>query len=296
MFDGFDTRRVTTGGTEIHCRVGGAGPPLVLLHGYPQTHVMWHRVAPGLAEAFTVIAPDLRGYGDSGKPTGGAEAYTKRVMAQDVVEVAAALGFERFRLTGHDRGARVAYRLALDHPARVERLALLDIAPTLETFEAMDRRGALGSFHWYFLAQPSPLPERMIGADAEGWLRYLLERWRGPGDEFDAEAVAEYARCFRDPETVRATCDDYRAGATLDCEHDAEARDAGTKITCPLLVLWGAGRRAGARSAEILDVWRRWATDVRGQGLPCGHFLPEEAPTETLAELRAFFAEPAGAG
>ena len=289
MFEGFTERRIATSGAEIHAVVGGDGPPLALLHGYPQTHVMWHRVAPRLAEAFTVVAPDLRGYGRSSKPPGGEGSanYAKRAMARDVVEVMAALGHDRFLLAGHDRGGRVAYRLALDHPDRVRRLATLDIMPTIEQFDRMDRRGALGSFHWFLLAQPSPLPERLIGGDPVSFLHDLLSRWSGAESPFAPEAMADYERSFRDPETVRATCDDYRAGATIDCDLDAADRDAGRRIACPMLALWGD--RGGDRRAAMMEVWERWATDVRGAAIPCGHFLPEEAPSETAAALLDFF-------
>ncbi len=289
MFEGFTERRIATSGAEIHAVVGGDGPPLALLHGYPQTHVMWHRVAPRLAEAFTVVAPDLRGYGRSSKPPGGEGSanYAKRAMARDVVEVMAAFGHDRFLLAGHDRGGRVAYRLALDHPDRVQRLATLDIMPTLEQFERMDRRGAVGSFHWFLLAQPSPLPERLIGGDPVSFLHDLLSRWSGAESPFAPEAMADYERSFRDPETVRATCDDYRAGATIDCDLDAADRDAGRRITCPMLALWGD--RRGDRRAVMMEVWERWATDLRGAAIPCGHFLPEEAPNETAAALLDFF-------
>ena len=289
MFEGFTERRIATSGAEIHAVVGGDGPPLALLHGYPQTHVMWHRVAPRLAEAFTVVAPDLRGYGRSSKPPGGDASanYAKRAMARDIVEVMAALGHDRFLLAGHDRGGRVAYRLALDHPDRVRRLATLDIMPTLEQFERMDRRGAVGSFHWFLLAQPSPLPERLIGGDPVSFLHDLLSRWSGAESPFAPEAMADYERSFRDPETVRATCDDYRAGATIDCDLDAADRDAGRRIACPMLALWGD--RRGDRRAVMMEVWGRWATDLRGAAIPCGHFLPEEAPDETAAALLDFF-------
>ena len=289
MFEGFTERRITTSGAEIHAVVGGDGPPLALLHGYPQTHVMWHRVAPRLAEAFTVVAPDLRGYGRSSKPPGGdgSANYAKRAMARDIVEVMAALGHDRFLLAGHDRGGRVAYRLALDHPDRVQGLATLDIMPTLEQFERMDRRGALGAFHWFLLAQPSPLPERLLGGDPVSFLHDLLSRWSGAESPFAPEAMADYERSFRDPETVRATCDDYRAGATIDCDLDAADRDAGRRIACPMLALWGD--RGGDRRAAMMEVWGRWATDLRGAAIPCGHFLPEEAPAETAAALLDFF-------
>ena len=290
MFDDFEQRRIATSGAELSVMIGGEGPPLVLVHGFPQMHAMWHRIAPDLAREFTVVAPDMRGYGDSSKPPGGegSVAYSKRAMALDIVELMASLGFDTFRYAGHDRGARVGYRLALDHPEQVERMALLDIMPTLETFEAMDYRAALGAFHWLFLAQPQPLPENLIAGDPNGFLHHLLGRWSGSDDGiFAPEAMAEYERCFADPEAVRAMCDDYRAGATVDCEHDAAAREAGTQITCPLLILWGEGRRD--RRPVMMPVWERWATNVEGRGLSCGHFLPEESPTETRDALLQFF-------
>lgn len=270
--------------------VGGDGPPLLLLHGYPQTHVIWHKVAPLLAGGFTVVAPDLRGYGASGKPPSGdnAAAYAKRVMAQDQVEAMAALGFDRFHLAGHDRGGRVAYRLALDHPDRVIRLATLDIVPTLEQFERMGQTGGMGSFHWFFLAQPAPFPERMIGADPDYFARHMLETWCGTPGAFTEEAMAAYLTAFRDPETIRASCDDYRAGFGIDCDIDRADRAAGRRIDCPMLALWGSRGRPHKRDS-VLEIWRLWATDVRGKGLDCGHFLPEEAPEETAHELRAFF-------
>ena len=289
MFDGFVEHRSTTSGAEIYAVVGGAGPPLALLHGYPQTHAMWHRVAPRLAEAFTVVVPDLRGYGRSSKPPSGegSSSYSKRAMALDIVELMSALGHQRFRLAGHDRGGRVSYRLALDHPERVERVATLDILPTLEQFERLDRHGARAAFHWFFLAQPAPFPERLIGGDPEQFLRDMLGRWSGANDPFASEAMADYLRAFNDPETVRATCDDYRAGATIDCELDAADRAAGRRIAYPMLVLWGD--RRGDRRAGMMEVWERWATNVEGVGLPCGHFLPEEAPDETASALVRFF-------
>jgi haloacetate dehalogenase len=290
VFEDFEQRRVATSGAELNVMIGGDGPPLVLVHGFPQMHAMWHRIAPDLAQEFTVVAPDMRGYGDSSKPPGGERsvAYSKRAMALDIVELMASLGFDRFRYAGHDRGARVGYRLALDHPERVERMALLDIMPTLETFEAMDYRAALGAFHWLFLAQPHPLPETLIAGDPNGFLHHLLGSWSGSDDSiFAPEAVAQYERCFADPEAVRAMCDDYRAGATIDCEHDAAAREAGTRITCPLLILWGEGRRN--RRPVMMEVWENWATNVEGRGLSCGHFLPEEAPEETRDALLEFF-------
>ena len=290
MFEGFTEQRIATSGAEIHAVVGGDGPPLALLHGYPQTHVMWHRVAPRLAEAFTVVAPDLRGYGRSSKPPGGEGSanYAKRAMARDIVEVMAALGHDRFLLAGHDRGGRVAYRLALDHPDRVRRLATLDIMPTLEQFERLDRRGALGSL---------PLvPARAAVAAARAPDRRrptcrscttCCRAGAAPRAPSRRRRMADYERSFGDPETVRATCDDYRAGATIDCDLDAADRDAGRRITCPMLALWGD--RGGDRRAGMMEVWGRWATDLRGAAIPCGHFLPEEAPNETAAALLDFF-------
>ena len=291
IFEGFEQRRVETSGAEINLVTGGSGSPLLLLHGYPQTHAMWHRVAPGLAEHFTVVAPDLRGYGDSSKPPAGDnhDGYSKRVMARDQVEVMAALGHPSFRLVGHDRGARVCYRMALDHPERVERLVLLDIVPTLEQFEQVDQGGAMGSFHWYFLAQPAPFPETLIGADPDYFLNHMLNSWCGTPGAFAPEALAEYQRCFRDPDTIRATCEDYRAGATVDCDNDRRDRDQGKRIACPLLALWGDGDLSRPhKRRNVLETWQRWADEPRGKGLPCGHFLPEEAPQETLEELLNF--------
>lgn len=289
MLDGFARHRIEVDGATIHLRSAGQGPPLLLLHGYPQSHVMWHRVAPRLAERFTVVVPDLRGYGDSAKPRGdGAHhAYSKRVMAQDQVTVMRRLGHERFAVAGHDRGGRVAYRLALDHPERVTRLAVLDIVPTKTVFDAVDRRVATDTFHWFFLIQPHDLPERLIGGDPEFFLRHLLDRWSGDGlAPFAPEALADYVRCFRDPATIHATCEDYRAGASVD--YEADAADHGRRrIACPVLVLWGGKGRVERR--DPLVAWREWADDVRGGPLPCGHFLAEEAPQATAEALEAFF-------
>jgi haloacetate dehalogenase len=287
VFENFATRRIETSGAEIHLRFGGSGPPLLLLHGYPQTHVMWHKVAPALAERFTVVAADLRGYGDSSKPPGGErhEAYSKRAMARDQVEVMAALGFERFSVVGHDRGARVTHRMALDHPARVEKAAVLDIAPTKTMYERTDKAFATAYYHWFFLIQPFDLPERLIGADPDFYLERKIGAWGKTENAFGPEALAEYKRCFRNPETIHASCEDYRAAAGIDLEHDAE--DLDRKLACPLLVLWGA-KGVVARSYDVLAVWRERARQVSGRALPCGHFLPEEAPEDTLAALLAF--------
>ena len=292
MFESFQGRRVpVSAGIEIFCRVGGGGPPLLLLHGYPQTHAIWHRVAPELTRRFTVVCADLRGYGESGKPPSDAThaAYSKRAMAQDMVEMMAAMGYERFAVAGHDRGGRVAHRMCLDHPERVERAALLDIVPTRTVFGATDMALAMGYYHWFFLAQAEPLPERLIGADPLFYLRWTLARWSAGGstDHFDANAMAEYERFFADPAAIHASCEDYRAAATIDLEHD-EA-DLGRKIACPLLVLWG-GRGLMQKSFDVLASWREKAAgEVAGQALDCGHFLPEERPQETLEALGRFF-------
>jgi haloacetate dehalogenase len=290
VLDGFRAERIRTPDVTIHLARAGQGPPVLLLHGYPQTHAMWHRIAPRLAREFTVIAPDLRGYGDSDKPPSAPDhtTYGKRAMAGDQVEVMRALGFERFAVAGHDRGARVAYRMALDHPERVSRLAVLDIVPTYTTFQMTDKAMATATFHWFFLIQPPELPERLIGADPAFWLQTLMARWSGRGlDVFDAGVLAEYVRCFSDPAMIHATCEDYRAGATVDYALD-EADLGRRKIVCPVLALWGTGRRNRHRY-DVVDEWRTWADDVRGQPIACGHFLPEEAPDETYAALRDFF-------
>ena len=288
MFEGFESRRIVTRETEINLRIAGEGPPLLLLHGYPQTHVIWHRIAPTLAETHTVVATDLRGYGDSGKPRsdGAHSAYSKRAMAADQVEVMAELGFAKFCVAGHDRGARVAHRMARDHPDRVEKIAVLDIAPTATMYASTDKAFATAYYHWFFLIQPFDLPERMIGADPEFYLSKKLKAWgRSKGAITDA-ASAEYLRCFSDPATIHATCEDYRASATIDLEHDAE--DAGRRIDMPLLALWGEDGLVG-RTYDVLETWREVASNVTGLAVPRGHYLPEEAPEETLKALRGFF-------
>jgi haloacetate dehalogenase len=280
----FNRRQVETSGATINLVTGGSGPPLLLLHGYPQTHVMWRKLAPRLAAEFTVVVPDLRGYGDSSKPPAGPDNanYAKRALAQDQVETMTALGFERFAVAGHDRGARVAHRLARDHSGRVERLALLDIVSTLYRFETIDQKAATASYHWFFLIQPGGLPERLIGAEPEFFLRHSL---RDPA-VFEPEAFAEYLRCFKNPETIRATCDEYRAGATIDLVHDRV--DRGRRLTMPLLVLWGERSSQGS-GYDMLAVWREHAELVSGRDVKSGHFLPEEAPEATYAALHGFF-------
>jgi haloacetate dehalogenase len=289
MFDGFEARDIATRETSIHARIGGSGPPLLLLHGYPQTHAMWHRVAPVLAERCTVVCADLRGYGDSGKPASDPEhmVYSKRATAYDMIEVMTALGFARFMVAGHDRGGRVAHRLALDHPDRLERLAVLDIVPTRTVFRATDQAIATGYYHWFFLIQPYDLPERLIGADPVYYLRRKLGAWAAL-DNFAPEALAEYERCFSDAATIHASCEDYRAAASIDLAHDEV--DLDHRIRCPLLVLWG-GRGLMERRFDVLATWREKAAGpVSGRALDCGHFLAEERSAETASELLAFFA------
>jgi haloacetate dehalogenase len=291
LFPGFVPHCIRTGGTEINCIVGGAGPPLLMLHGYPQTHAMWHRIAPALAREYTVVCPDLRGYGDSGKPASDAThaAYSKRAMALDMVEVMRSLGLPRFRLAGHDRGGRVAHRLCVDHPEAVERVAVLDISPTRTMFAGTNQAFATAYYHWFFLIQPFDLPEKLIGADPLYYLHRKMGAWSGGLGLFDSRALAEYERCFADPATIHASCEDYRAAASIDLEHDDADVAAGRKVACPLLALWGDKGVVNRMFDPVRD-WGAVAVDVRGKALPSGHFLAEEAPDETLGELRRFFA------
>ena len=293
MFSGFMIHDVEVDGVRIHARVGGKGPPVLLLHGYPQTHVIWRNVAEALAESHTVVVSDLRGYGDSAKPASEADhsSYSKRVMAAEQVGLMRALGHGRFVVVGHDRGARVAHRLCLDHAERVERAAVLDIVPTRHVFATVDRALATVYDHWFFLAEEPDLPEVLIGGAPEYFLRRKLDQWSGPHAVFEQEAMSEYVRCFSDPETIRASCEDYRAAASIDLEHDDADAAVGRRITCPLLVLWGDWGFVGT-NYDVLEVWRRYADDVRGQGLDCGHFVPEEAPQQTIDALREFLVQP----
>lgn len=293
MFEGFKKTKIKANGVLINLVHGGSGDPLLLLHGYPQTHVMWHKVAPKLAEHYAVVIPDLRGYGDSEKPPcldGDLSVYCKRTTAQDQVEVMAELGFDAFYVVGHDRGARVGHRMALDYPERVRTFTSLDVVASQAAFDHMDSQLSFAWFHWHLMRQPSPLPETMIRNSAKVYLDFLLERWTAIDGAITGEAYAEYWRCFSDPETVRATCADYRA-VELDLVHDEE--DRGRKLSCPVLVLWGGnmakrpGWQTGAR-LDMLTTWRDRAVDVRGKALDCGHFLPEERPEEMIAELLAF--------
>jgi haloacetate dehalogenase len=284
MFDRFERGRVATSGAEIAFVRGGSGPPLLLLHGYPQTKAIWDRVAVRLARDFTIVAADLRGYGDSSKPPDGDNHinYSKRAMAQDVAEVMEKLGHRQFAVVGHDRGGRVAHRLAISHADRVTRLVVIDIIPTLRMFQNVDKNFATTAFHWFFLAQPAPFPEQMISANPEAW----LDRAGQKSPFIAPEAYAEYLRCMRDPATVHAMCEDYRANASIDLAHDTA--DLARKVACPMMVLWG--EKGGLPRFDVLAEWRERAKDVRGKALPGTHWLPEQLPAETIAELVGFLA------
>jgi haloacetate dehalogenase len=279
--------------TRIHAVVGGEGPPVLLLHGYPQTHVMWHLVAPALADRHTLVLADLRGYGDSSRPSSEPDhgSYSKRAMAADQVGLMRELGFGTFAVVGHDRGARVAHRLALDRPDVVSRVALLDIVPTRYVSTHVDRALAQAYYHWFFLSQEPDLPEHLIGADPGYYLRRKLAQWSGGTgiEAFAPEAVDEYVRCFSDPEVIRASCEDYRAGGSIDLEHDEVDASAGRRVESPTLVLWGDEGFVGG-AYDVLDVWSRYATDLRGHAVGGGHFVAEEEPHGTVTALREFLA------
>jgi haloacetate dehalogenase len=291
LFEGFQHERVDADGVTINLVRGGSGPPVLLLHGWPQTHAMWHELAPRLAERHTVVASDLRGYGDSARPPTDERhaAHSFRAMAADQVAVMRALGFERFALIGHDRGGRVGHRMALDHPGAVQRMAVLDILPTAHVYAHVDRALATAYYHWFFLIQPAPLPERLIAGDPRLFLHRTLGGWGGGLEHYHPEALAAYERHIADPATVHAFCEDYRAAASIDLDHDTA--DAQRRITCPLLVVWGAHGVVG-REPDPLAVWRTRAEDVRGGAVDAGHFLVEERPQETLASLRRFLDAP----
>jgi haloacetate dehalogenase len=290
FFPGFSTEMVETHGTTIHVLRKGAGRPLLLLHGYPETHLTWHKVAPQLAEQFSVVVPDLRGYGDSGKPQDGErhENYSFRAMAQDQVDVMRHYGHERFLVAAHDRGARVAHRLCLDHPERVEKACLMDIAPTLTMYQGTNQEFATKYMWWFFLIQPSPLPEHLIGLDPEYYLQKIFGGLNKTPGAISREEMNEYIRAFSNPAAIHASCEDFRAAADIDLEMDKADEAAGRKIECPLHVLWGAKNTVGSLW-DLLATWReKSAAPVTGKALDCGHFLQEERPQELLAELRQF--------
>jgi haloacetate dehalogenase len=296
LFPGFSHSTIPVGDAGddivIHCAHGGDGPPLLLLHGYPQTHVIWHKVAQQLAESYTVVCADLRGYGDSSKPAGLPDHgnYSKRAMALDQVRLMEALGFNRFAVVGHDRGGRVAHRMARDHRERVTGLCVLDISPTLAMYEQTDMAFAQAYYHWFFLIQPAPQPETLIGLDPKFYLRWKTGGWGSKGHaHFAPAAYAEYERCFSDPAAIHSTCEDYRAAASIDLEHDRA--DLGDKVTCPVLALWGE-RGVVHRLFKPIADWNAVATDVRGKALPSGHYIAEEVPDLLLAELLPFLAGP----
>jgi haloacetate dehalogenase len=296
MFEGFESAEVETGETRIFVRRAGSGPPVLLLHGFPQTHAMWRDVAPALARRFTVVCADLRGYGLSGCPPSAPDhaPYAKRAMARDMAAVMERLGFARFSVAGHDRGGRVAYRLALDRPDRVERLAVLDVLPTATAWERADARFALAYWPWSLLAQPEPLPERLVGAAPDAVVDDALGGWGSPSAAFDPEARAAYVEALRDPALVHAVCEEYRAAATVDREHDDADRASGRRIACPLLALWSGRGPLGSWYEDAggpLALWREWGDDVRGRALDAGHFFPEEIPEETADALARFFGE-----
>jgi haloacetate dehalogenase len=294
LFPDFDSRVVETKHGKLFARIGGNGPPALVLHGYPQTHVMYHRVAPELAKHRTLVLADLPGYGASDAPAAAADhsPYTKRAMAAALVELMEKLGHKRYALIGHDRGGRVGYRFALDHPERVTRLAVLDIIPTWEMWAKMDAARAQQVYHWTFLAQPAPFPETLIGNSPDFFFDWIFtgRRWGTDRAAFDPRALQHYRRNFADPARIHAFCEDYRAGQSTDVAIDGADVRAGKKIACPLLALWGS-RGIPSKGEGPLDVWRRWGTHVEGRAVECGHFLPEENPEGTLAALLPFIAQ-----
>jgi haloacetate dehalogenase len=297
VFKGFITETIDVGETTIFLRRAGSGPPLLLLHGFPQTHLMWRRIAPDLARSFTVVCTDLRGYGRSGCPASAPDhaPYAKRAMAVDMVELMTRLGFGRFAVAGHDRGGRVAYRLALDYPERVSRLAVLDVVPTGAAWDRADARFALAFWPWSLLAQPEPLPERLIGAAPDAVIGNALDTWGSDPRLFPPEVRGAYVDALRDPAHIHAICEEYRAAATLDRAHDAADLRAGRRIRCPVFALWSdRGGLASWYAGEggALALWRSWAEDVQGHAIRGGHFFPEAAPEATIAALRGFFAPP----
>ena len=292
FFPGFTLEHVTVNGGSIRLRRGGSGPPLLLVHGNPQTHAMWHAVAPTLAQRFTVICPDLRGYGGSLKPEATADhaPYAKKEMARDLVQVMEHFGHRRFCIGSHDRGARVSHRLAIDFPERVEKLAVLDIVPTIEHFERADMAFGLGYYHWFWFAQPHPFPETLINAAPEAWFRAHTSREPKPSTFFHPDALADYLAAARNPDMIRGMCEDYRAAASIDLAHDRASRSAGQQVQCPLLVLWGSKGKIG-QWYDALAIWRQYCTGtVSGGPIESGHYLAEEAPAAVIERFEAFFA------
>jgi len=289
MFEHFTQRRMAVNGTEIACRIAGQGEPLLLLHGHPQTQAIWHKVAPYLTSQFTVVLADLRGYGDSGKPEPDAEHlnYSKREMAKDQFELMAALGFNQFSVVAHDRGARVAHRLARDHPQAVKRLVLMEIAPTLSMYRQTTETFARAYWHWFFLIRPAPLPEALIKADPDLYLRSVMGSRSAGMQPFTKEAYADYLRCLQLDGTARGICEDYRASAGIDLQHDEVDLNAGRKVKCPLLVLWGEQGTVGKCFAPLAE-WEKVAENVQGEALPCGHYIAEEQPELLLEKVLPF--------
>ena len=288
MFDRFKKSIAHLDGIKINYVIGGEGPPLLLLHGYPQTHAMWHKIAAPLAEHFTVIASDLRGYGDSDKPPSDDQhtPYSKRASGNDQIQLMQSLGFTTFQLIGHDRGGRVGHRMALDHPEAINKLVVMDIAPTYTMYTTTDMEFATAYYHWFFLIQPHDIPERMIGQDPLFFLEKKLGQWGKDRSAFTQEAFHAYLRCWT-PETIHASCEDYRASATIDIIHDQMDLDQGNKIKCPVLCLWGTNGFVGNKY-DVVSEWSKWACNVQGQGIHAGHYLPEEAPQETLQAIMPF--------
>ncbi|MEC9013654.1 MAG: alpha/beta hydrolase, partial [Chloroflexota bacterium] len=289
-FERFENLQIDANGTTINLVKGGNGPPILMLHGYPQTHAMWNKIAPRLAEDFTVVCPDLRGYGDSAKVEGDPDHinYSKRVMAQDQVDVMQSLGFEQFYLVGHDRGGRVSHRLTKDHPDNVLKLITLDIIPTRTMFQIVNKDFATNTYHWFFLIQPYDFPERVIGADPEFYAGRGFNRVKDADTVFTPEALNDYLRCFNNPGTIHAVCEDYRAGASIDLVHDDA--DFEQKVNCPMLAMWSSTGYVG-RTQDVLKVWQDYATDVRGKSLTCGHYIAEEMPDEAYAAIKEFLSE-----
>lgn len=290
----FQQQTISVNGIKLCVTTGGQGPALILLHGFPQTHIIWHRVAPSLAQQFTLVMPDLRGYGNSAAPAGdaGHRCYSKREMARDIVALADHFGFEHFALAGHDRGGRVAYRLVLDHPGRVSRFCAIDIVPTLDVWEEMDTAGSVSAFHWSLLAASAPLPEELIGQNPSLFYRALLERWASDINKLDPNAVAAYLEQYRDPARIHAQCEDYRAGATIDRDLDQADRDAGRRLDCPVLLMWSTGYLSD-KAKSPLGSWRKWADDVSEVAIDCGHFIVEEEPQLAAEAMLEFFAKTA---